>query len=347
MKLPLDIENLIMKVYSHFSTSAKRVENLKSCYEYTETNFRKLIKHIPTLWLTLCAAIERMINNLDCIRSYFIGINQEELPNIIVNFIWGESESNLLLSEMFFQFSFEYMKIFNQAILTLEKTSINSTQVYDIMFTVKTKLNNRLKLKFFGSDLNGKMNKLTVEDKNIFETQSLYAYSKALDYLKNWFDFDNSIFKNFTYLNLEKPLDFYKVKDILKNFNLNVDKTALFDEISDFNENKYVKIGEFDKSLANDELWAKLLNCKKFPNLHKIVECVLSVPISNAFVERIFSIMKNLWTDERNCLSVGLVKAEICTKVNFNMKCHEFAEYVSKKENILKAAKSNSKYKFV
>jgi hypothetical protein len=100
------------------------------------------------------------------------------------------------------------MKIFNQAILTLEKTSINSTQVYDIMFTVKTKLNNRLKLKFFGSDLNEKMNKLTVEDKNIFETQSLYAYSKALDYLKNWFDFDNSIFKNFTYLNLEKPLDF-------------------------------------------------------------------------------------------------------------------------------------------
>jgi hypothetical protein len=56
--------------------------------------------------------------------------------------------------------------------------------------------------------------------------------------------------------------------------------------------------------------------------------------------------MKNLWSDERNSLSVGLVKAEICTKVNFNMKCHEFSEFVAKNKSLLNAAKSNSKYKF-
>jgi hypothetical protein len=73
---------------------------------------------------------------------------------------------------------------------------------------------------------------------------------------------------------------------------------------------------------------------------------VLAIPVSNAFVERVFSIMKNLWSDERNSLSVGLVKAEICTKVNFNMKCHEFSEFVAKNKSLLNAAKSNSKYKF-
>jgi hypothetical protein len=56
--------------------------------------------------------------------------------------------------------------------------------------------------------------------------------------------------------------------------------------------------------------------------------------------------MKNLWSDERNSLSVGLVKAEICTKVNFNMKCHEFSEFVAKNKSLLNAAKSYSKYKF-
>ena len=34
---------------------------------------------------------------------------------------------------------------------------------------------------------------------------------------------------------------------------------------------------------------------------------------------------------------LSLVKAEICTKVNFNMKCHEFAEYVSKKRKYIES----------
>ncbi len=36
IQLPLDVENLIIKVYLHFSMSAKRVDSLKSCYEYSE-----------------------------------------------------------------------------------------------------------------------------------------------------------------------------------------------------------------------------------------------------------------------------------------------------------------------
>jgi len=84
----------------------------------------------------------------------------------------------------------------------------------------------------------------------------------------------------------------------------------------------------------------------KYPNLYKIVEWVLAIAVFNAFVERVLSIMKILMSDEWNSLSVGLVKAEICTKVNFNVKCHEFSEFVSKNKSFLNAAKSNSKYKF-
>jgi hypothetical protein len=79
VKYPSDVENLIMKIFAHFSISAKRVENLKSCYEFTESQYKKLVKHTPTRWLTLCAAIERLIENLDYVKSYFIGINQEEI----------------------------------------------------------------------------------------------------------------------------------------------------------------------------------------------------------------------------------------------------------------------------
>jgi len=56
--------------------------------------------------------------------------------------------------------------------------------------------------------------------------------------------------------------------------------------------------------------------------------------------------MKNLWSDGKNCLSVGFVKAEICAKVNFSMTCYEFSEFVSKNDKLLKTVKSNLKYKF-
>jgi hypothetical protein len=40
VKYSLDIENLIMKIFAHFLISAKRVENLKSCYEFTESQYK-------------------------------------------------------------------------------------------------------------------------------------------------------------------------------------------------------------------------------------------------------------------------------------------------------------------
>ena len=60
----------------------------------------------------------------------------------------------------------------------------------------------------------------------------------------------------------------------------------------------------------------------------------------------IFSIMKNLGTDERNRMDTSLVKAEICTRINFEMSCNEFYDFVSKRNDILSAAKSNKKCKF-
>lgn len=70
------------------------------------------------------------------------------------------------------------------------------------------------------------------------------------------------------------------------------------------------------------------------------------MPISNANVERVFSLMKNLWTDERNRMRPELLKAELCVKVNFNLKCSEFFDYVCKQKELIKASKSDQKYNF-
>ncbi|GFW20394.1 hypothetical protein TNCV_2729331 [Trichonephila clavipes] len=55
-------------------------------------------------------------------------------------------------------------------------------------------------------------------------------------------------------------------------------------------------------------MWCKFFQKEEAPNLLKIVQFVCSVPVSNAFVERIFSVMGNVWTDDRNSFAVNTVK---------------------------------------
>ncbi len=54
--------------------------------------------------------------------------------------------------------------------------------------------------------------------------------------------------------------------------------------------------------------------------------------------------MYNLWSDERNRLSVKMVRAEICTKVNYSMNCSEFKNSFANNTKFINAAKSTDKY---
>jgi hypothetical protein len=88
------------------------------------------------------------------------------------------------LFKLYFEFSYEFLKLFNISILSLEKVSINSTHVYDIMSILRIKLLNRLEHKFFGSDINIKMTKLSLNRKIEFEKASFNSYRKASSYLE-------------------------------------------------------------------------------------------------------------------------------------------------------------------
>jgi hypothetical protein len=68
----------------------------------------------------------------------------------------------------------------------------------------------------------------------------------------------------------------------------------------------------------------------------------------NAFVERIFSIMESVWRDDRNKMRIELVKAEFAIRINFDMDCESFMDYLEKPEQkvIIKSARNQSKYNF-
>jgi hAT family C-terminal dimerisation region len=66
------------------------------------------------------------------------------------------------------------------------------------------------------------------------------------------------------------------------------------------------------------------------PNLLKIVQYGMLISVSNANVERIFSVMGNVLTDERNRLCVESTRSELCIFLIIPYNCTEFKDAISK-----------------
>jgi len=142
--------------------------------------------------------------------------------------------------------------------------------------------------------------------------------------------------------------NYENVLDVATSFNIIINNDKLYDEINVvknmlpyINNNNIVSLDEkWKKIFANDD--------DNLSELLKIIQCILAIPVNNSYVEGIFSIMNNVWCDERNRLKVESVTAEICTKMNYKMNCEEFYKYIMKPEQaeLLKSAISNKKYTF-
>ena len=101
-----------------------------------------------------------------------------------------------------------------------------------------------------------------------------------------------------------------------------------------------------EKQKTNPQLWAFLLKKGTFPVLQNLVEYIESISGSNAFLERIFSTMKESWWDKRNRLTPETVKAELLIYYNLKIETTDFQKYVTKNQKLLDAARSDAKYTF-
>jgi hypothetical protein len=120
----------------------------------------------------------------------------------------------------------------------------------------------------------------------------------------------------------------------------------LYDEIVALNV--CLTNGKILKDKPVDKIWVDILNSIICLQLKRIVSITLSVPVSNAFVERIFSIVENIWRNDRNNMRLELVRAEICIRTNFKLNCSEFYNYLTlpEQKELLNAAENPMKYNF-
>src|SRR5260221_111702 len=51
--LSFDVEILVIKVFNEFSSSAKKTADLKDCFEFAEQDYKTMLRHVSTRWLSL------------------------------------------------------------------------------------------------------------------------------------------------------------------------------------------------------------------------------------------------------------------------------------------------------
>ena len=82
--MSIDIDNLIFKIYQYFYIYTVRTEKLKEYCTFVDIEYRKLLSHSRTHWLSLFPGIARLIQMFPALRSFFLSPNK--LPTMIKSF---------------------------------------------------------------------------------------------------------------------------------------------------------------------------------------------------------------------------------------------------------------------
>lgn len=215
------------------------------------------------------------------------------------------------------------------------------------MFTLKSKLQQRQSDGFFGTQTDVLLHQFPDRQAAVLREDMSNFYQSSLTYLEERYDFSDSNYqKKMASLALQKsPFNFSHLCEAVEVLQLSkkLDMDALYDE--------HCVVMPHQQAIVQSqapvvEKWATLLKHTHTPNITALASFLLSIPITNAPVERIFSLMTGCWTDTRNRCSVELVKSEIQVKSNFNFSCKEFYTYVLKEKALLNAVRSDKKYTF-
>ncbi|KAF2888788.1 hypothetical protein ILUMI_17385 [Ignelater luminosus] len=207
-------------------------------------------------------------------------------------------------------------KQLSKAVKCLEGNCITILDVYGIMVNIRDGLAQRKQDLFYGYET-GKKTKLlsSPELTREIHTNFLLFIDKALEYLNKWFDFNDT---NWLFplgnINLKSNVEFDNIVNIIENLNLqklNINMDDLYGEIALLNK-PYDQIysSEGFAELFTAQKWQQVFNKTdyNFSNLYKVISFLLSIPVTSAFTEIVFSVMNSKWRDETNKASLNRKK---------------------------------------
>jgi hypothetical protein len=156
-KMAVDVEVLVVKIFNHFSSSAKHTAALKSVLAFLDNGeeYTELLRHMTMWWLMLRPAIVQVGQKWPAIKSYFLSLGENDCPKFLWEYLKNcedgnkEGEVSCVLPPYFSFFS-NVLLCFQSPIKTPEKDTTIVTQLFHITSTLKGKLEQWNKDKYVG-----------------------------------------------------------------------------------------------------------------------------------------------------------------------------------------------------
>ena len=290
--------------------------------------------------MLLKSAIESVIRIFPALKAYYL--EQPKCPNIIQKFFEDP------LAEVYRYFVYAQAETFYNSIVLWENNKNSVIGTKKILDDLKATLKNRAENNFVPFMVRNILSDVDSNNpgvKNKFLKDSQLFYDTAFEYMDEW-TANFEIFEVFEFVTLEKPMNYdgleEPVKLIKEKFDVNIDENKLFDEV--YRLNKYcdkdtTKFWSTEK-IDIEKRWLEIFDHFEkigYPmqNLYFLVDFILSLPGTNSVVERLFSLIFNMWTDEKSQLSMDTLTGMITIKFNLDYTCQEFHEILKENKKIL------------
>lgn len=179
--LPVDVENIINKIYSYFYIYTVRVESLKVFCAENEIEYKKLLGYSKTRWLALLPAVERVLKLYSPLKSYFLSL--EKCPVVLENFFCSE------VSELWLKFIHNQASMFQNVIQKIEGENISVIEVAKQLNDLKIKCCERLDMGYVPLTLKNDLKNLEEQgllDRQWFTSRIKNYYSTCVEYLNKW-----------------------------------------------------------------------------------------------------------------------------------------------------------------
>jgi hypothetical protein len=350
--LPIDVETIVLKVCNHFKIYTVRTELLKEFCEFNDIEYKRLLSTSNTRWLSLAAALERFLKVFEGLKSFFL--SETAPPRIILNFFQNPK------AELYLLFLQAQLHLFTTKILQLERETISANDVAGILFNLIESIRSRKEASFIGIQTKQVLRKLVesgeVNEKEFYIDVNAY-FDRSLEYLRAWSRPFEEI-RAFDWVQLNSKLNWEVVekcilvyREKVNAFSPSIHESEIFEEFQ--RVDRYCdesKLSVWNKnSVVTEQRWMELFqhfrdNILTFSNISLLVEFALALPGTSAPVERVFSIMNNIWTPERNRLDVGVVNSIICIKYNVKLDCVSYYKRVRSDRSLLQKIHSAEKY---
>lgn len=251
-------------------------------------------------------------------------------------------------AEMYLSFFHNAGSVFTELVKKLEEANLCITDVYEEVRKFRAKIMRRKEDEFFGFKTKQMMDKQLPKDRKVLAKNFVTFYGNIISYLDKWFDVsEDNIMTKLKPIGLYEELTFPHLQAVVSALGMSesVDMDQLYEEYCESKEE--IDKARIEQTSSVEAKWIQVFQTvgkEKLSNMFLIVSYVLSIPGSNAFVERIFSLMNHKWSDCRNRCSVELMKSELQVTVNCTLSCKEFFLQVQSDKKLLNSVKTSQKY---